>query len=215
MLAGITAVKRKWCNYGFIAGPKLQRLHEECTESPPTLQKLSYHLPGTTWDTPRGVFSPSNFEAGILHYINHWFKDRTCKEGATFSKSRTSPGTCSKYNPILFLTVEQGCPTHFHRVPCQPRSCLQRTKCNFRIVKTLTTPAFIVLKLHSAPKGNHKWNPSENEFNASAVEHWFPIRHILSQIWSPRLMRSHASLLSFLRTTFLWSHQMQNKSQDV
>ena len=30
--------------------------------------------------------------------------------------------------------VEQGCQTHFHRRPHQPRSCLQRAESNFRAV---------------------------------------------------------------------------------
>ena len=30
--------------------------------------------------------------------------------------------------------VGQGCQTHFHRGPCQPRGCLQRAECNFRTV---------------------------------------------------------------------------------
>ena len=43
---------------------------------------------------------------------------------------------------ILFLfecllweySIFQGCQTHFHWGPHQPRSCLQRAKCNFRTV---------------------------------------------------------------------------------
>ena len=28
--------------------------------------------------------------------------------------------------------LEQGCQTHFHQGPHQPRGCLQRAECNFR-----------------------------------------------------------------------------------
>ena len=32
------------------------------------------------------------------------------------------------------LTPSQGCHTHCHRGPCQPRGCLQRAECNVRTV---------------------------------------------------------------------------------
>ena len=72
--------------------------------------------------------------------------------------------------------IIQGCQTHFHRGPHQPRSCLQKAECNFN---SLTVKE--QLHLHS-PKiqpfeGNHK----ADEFDTAAVINFCRQSKILQQ----------------------------------
>ena len=68
-------------------------------------------------------------------------------------------------------TLSQGCQTHFHWRPHQPRSCLQRAeiilgpyKCNYSLIVK-------GLKLHLDFEGNREADeaPGENEFDTPAL----------------------------------------------
>ena len=71
----------------------------------------------------------------------------------------------------MFLPLEQGCQTHFHWRPHQPRGCLQRAECNFNSLTLRSSYIYTALTLFRPFEGNGEADvaPGENEFDTPAL----------------------------------------------
>ena len=68
---------------------------------------------------------------------------------------------------VTSFSLDQGCQTHFHWGPRQPRSCLQRAEIILGLYKYNYSLTVKELKLRSAHSGN---GPGKNEFETPALD---------------------------------------------
>ena len=79
---------------------------------------------------------------------------------------------------LNLIAISQGCQTHYHQRPHQPRGCLQRAECNFNSL-TVKEYIYTVLKLFRPFQGNCEANvaPGENEFDTPALSNLSFLKH--------------------------------------